>query len=309
MTARFNEGGAKGLLLNNLLLDSNLDILLESKEKEKQITNVVGLTEDIKAILQGIVNNSNSNGTKYFLESLGEINMEELSLEPLCPDLTYFKRDTAIKNTAISEIEQSFIEVTAVREDKMIVDSEAIDVNEEPINIAESEVNDIEREDEFPDVEMNEEGEENNFSPDNKTDDKNMQNNNHHCRVKIPPKQEEDLGFLKNDNLKNYLENFGDGGKEFSQTLPEMKNLFSANYLKNFIKPSIPATKPKKEETTIFFDIHEKVDRNDIFELKKPSQKKTKETVKISEDNLLPTHDKKTKKLFIHYNRTSSNDL
>lgn len=34
MTAKFNETGARGLLLNNLPLDSNLDLLLESKEEE-----------------------------------------------------------------------------------------------------------------------------------------------------------------------------------------------------------------------------------------------------------------------------------
>lgn len=33
MTARFNETGARGLLLNNLPMDSNLDLLLESKDE------------------------------------------------------------------------------------------------------------------------------------------------------------------------------------------------------------------------------------------------------------------------------------
>lgn len=41
MTVKFNEAGARGLLLNNLVLDSELDLLLESKptkrEKEEKI--------------------------------------------------------------------------------------------------------------------------------------------------------------------------------------------------------------------------------------------------------------------------------
>ena len=43
MTAKFNESGAKSLLLNNLPLDGNLDVLLESKPEKiikKQIDNI-----------------------------------------------------------------------------------------------------------------------------------------------------------------------------------------------------------------------------------------------------------------------------
>jgi hypothetical protein len=39
MTARFNETGARGLLLNNLPVDEHLDILLESKKEEDKQNN------------------------------------------------------------------------------------------------------------------------------------------------------------------------------------------------------------------------------------------------------------------------------
>lgn len=39
MTAKFNEGNAKGLLLNNLPLDTNLDVLLESKNPNDDSNN------------------------------------------------------------------------------------------------------------------------------------------------------------------------------------------------------------------------------------------------------------------------------
>jgi condensin complex subunit 2 len=55
MTAKFNETGARGLILNNLPIDFNLDILLESKTyKEEPIRNVVEITDEIKNILNSI---------------------------------------------------------------------------------------------------------------------------------------------------------------------------------------------------------------------------------------------------------------
>ena len=53
MTARFNETGARGLLLNNLPLDSNLDLLLESKEILKRVDSDKKLSAVIIKTLQG----------------------------------------------------------------------------------------------------------------------------------------------------------------------------------------------------------------------------------------------------------------
>ncbi len=53
MTARFNETGARGLLLNNLPIDSNLDLLLESKEVVKRVGSDNKLSEVITKTLKG----------------------------------------------------------------------------------------------------------------------------------------------------------------------------------------------------------------------------------------------------------------
>ena len=53
MTARFNETGARGLLLNNLPIDSNLDLLLESKDVVKRVGYDNKLSEVITKTLKG----------------------------------------------------------------------------------------------------------------------------------------------------------------------------------------------------------------------------------------------------------------
>jgi hypothetical protein len=54
MTARFNETGARGLILNNIPIDLNLDLLLESKEKEEKIfQGKTPISDEIKETLQG----------------------------------------------------------------------------------------------------------------------------------------------------------------------------------------------------------------------------------------------------------------
>ena len=54
MTARFNETGARGLLLNNIPIDADLDLLLESKEKKEKVfvsDNI--LPKEIEEMIEG----------------------------------------------------------------------------------------------------------------------------------------------------------------------------------------------------------------------------------------------------------------
>jgi hypothetical protein len=56
MTAKFNELGARGLLLNTLPLDNNLDLLLESKPLQQEVSkpNVdQQIPNNIKKIVKG----------------------------------------------------------------------------------------------------------------------------------------------------------------------------------------------------------------------------------------------------------------
>ena len=58
MTAKFNDLGAKGFLLNTLPLDNNIDILLESKlgqqeEIRKEMRNYP-ISDEINEIIDGM---------------------------------------------------------------------------------------------------------------------------------------------------------------------------------------------------------------------------------------------------------------
>jgi hypothetical protein len=58
MTAKFNELGARGLLLNTLPLDNNLDLLLESKPVKQDGPKPVGVVgneipKGVKKLVKG----------------------------------------------------------------------------------------------------------------------------------------------------------------------------------------------------------------------------------------------------------------
>ena len=66
MTARFNESGARGLLLNSLPLDQNLDILLESSQSDKGLNNFGG-------IFINVYDKKKSTNDKTFLNAIESI--------------------------------------------------------------------------------------------------------------------------------------------------------------------------------------------------------------------------------------------
>ena len=58
MTAKFNDLGAKGFLLNTLPLDNNIDILLESKHEQAENKKSIGIepiSDEINDIIEGII--------------------------------------------------------------------------------------------------------------------------------------------------------------------------------------------------------------------------------------------------------------
>ena len=71
MTAKFNEAGAKGLLLNNLPIDENLDVLLESKEvNTNQIPNESTRNKNSSC---SKASQDISNDNKFIIESMLKI--------------------------------------------------------------------------------------------------------------------------------------------------------------------------------------------------------------------------------------------
>jgi condensin complex subunit 2 len=72
MTAKFNEAGARGLLLNNLPLDENLDVLLESKETKDWENMLVRSscsksTDDITNEIREAIDGKLKNITLFYL--------------------------------------------------------------------------------------------------------------------------------------------------------------------------------------------------------------------------------------------------
>jgi hypothetical protein len=55
MTAKFNDFGAKGFLLNTLPLDNNIDILLESKNEQAEHKEIAlnAISDEINDIIEG----------------------------------------------------------------------------------------------------------------------------------------------------------------------------------------------------------------------------------------------------------------
>jgi hypothetical protein len=119
ITAKFNEQGAHGLLLNYLPIDNSLDILLESKtNNEKNIQVNEKLIEGISDIING-----NEYIIKFVLECFKEISLDELEM---FPNLFYF-RDKVQENTKevmlYNNLKNDENKMN-VDENKMIVDEE-----------------------------------------------------------------------------------------------------------------------------------------------------------------------------------------
>ena len=123
MTARFNETGARGLLLNNLPIDKYLDILLESKDiNPKVVKNTKEFNQDLIKIIQS------------------SFNCEDEDFEKLeiFPELDYFKNQiNKVSEEPEQRIEKSFKELTKKIEKKEsisklpIISQKEIDVKEE----------------------------------------------------------------------------------------------------------------------------------------------------------------------------------
>ena len=95
MTAKFNESGARGLLLNNFPLDDNLDVLLESKPSYNQGAYTSCSTNP---------NDLSENNKKVVDEFVSHMTIDELTSMQIAPDLGYFKQTRNLETT----IEKSF---------------------------------------------------------------------------------------------------------------------------------------------------------------------------------------------------------
>ena len=124
MTAKFNESGAKSLLLNTLPLDENLDVLLESKP-EKKINKInYDKNNDIDTILPiekkylnefGYVtcsvnyNDLSDTCLKITDSFRNSMNVDELINLKICPELSIFKERINIESSNNGNLMNSFL--------------------------------------------------------------------------------------------------------------------------------------------------------------------------------------------------------
>lgn len=249
MTAKFSESGAKGLLLNNLPMDENLDILLESKNNNNinaLCSNTPGeFTEDTQKILNDFISN---------------MTIDELTSLQIAPDLGYFKQTRELE----PRIERSFYQNF----------------------VSELDNNAIDEADEF-EVEDNDNilGDNISVTSQNKSDiDSALSQQNEEPQINIPNNMSNIGGFnnitnfggegfslFKHDDILEHEGQFGDGSKNVLKNLPQFQN-----FVKNFgqldknlylHKPGakIERTRVKKEEKLFEFSEEKEVSRGDIF--------------------------------------------
>ena len=321
MTAKFNESGARGLLLNTLPLDGNLDILLESKKNE----NNNNKNDDKNNNVNNNINNNNNNVTcstlnmdfsedvlNYINEFTKKNTVENLLSMKLCPDLTYFRRSTEIEN---KDLATSFIENFKTELEK--IDNINIDNNnnmeiikEEEENLDDFNNNNINDENlssqlsnngvDYDDLNNNVNNNNNNLE--NELDEINLNNtNNNNNNTTLL----NNFSLFQNNDIIEHAENFGDGSRNILKNLPQFQN-----FLKNFGKlekgffnnklginnnNNININKKKEEK---FFDFSEEneIDKNDIWLNVKTKNKKF-------DINLMKKDKKKKVKLMYNFDK------
>lgn len=124
----------------------------------------------------------------------------------------------------------------------------------------------------------------------------------------------EGFSYLKSDEIKEYIQNFGDGNKEALYNMPHFKNfaksfnqlekfnysVFNNNSLSAYNDEAKPI-RTKKEEILFDFSIEKEVKESEIFVKEKNKNKLiTKENVS---KNKLRRNNKKTVKQFYFYDK------
>lgn len=258
MTAKFNESGARGLLLNNFPLDDNLDVLLESKPSYNQGAYTSCSTNP---------NDLSENNKKVVDEFVSHMTIDELTSMQIAPDLGYFKQTRNLETT----IEKSFYHNFMNELDNDVIDE--IDENlEYPVEdnlLADNISVGSQNKSEFDSGigQGNEEGmNEMNF-PGN-----NISNIGGYNNGSITG---EGFSMFKHDDIMEYENKFGDGSRNILKNFPQFQNFIKAFtkldknlYLNRpgLFKPGEKENKRVKKEEKLFeFDIEKEIGRNEIF--------------------------------------------
>ena len=312
MTAKFNESGAKSLLLNTLPLDENLDVLLESKPENK-IKNDYNNNDDINIILPiekkylnefGYVtcsvnyNDLSETCLKITDSFKNSMNVDELINLKICPELSIFKERSKLESTN-GNLMNSFLNNFKEELDKNDYDN-FDEINQEII-IQEEEDNLLQ------DDNMNDNI---SIASQNKSLDMESQLNDNRNNITNNISNignyngETSYSMFNQDELLNQLSQFGDGRKDVLKDLPQFQN-FVKNFNKldknlffnKFGNKNEEGKKKKKEEKLFVFNEENEIEKNEIF-----TENKTKATKKPE----IPKRDNKKKlKLFFNFDKFS----
>ena len=312
MTAKFNESGAKSLLLNTLPLDENLDVLLESKPENK-IKNDYNNNDDINIILPiekkylnefGYVtcsvnyNDLSETCLKITDSFKNSMNVDELINLKICPELSIFKERSKLESTN-GNLMNSFLNNFKEELDKNDYDN-FDEINQEII-IQEEEDNLLQ------DDNMNDNI---SIASQNKSLDMESQLNDNRNNITNNISNignyngETSYSMFNQDELLNQLSQFGDGRKDVLKDLPQFQN-FVKNFNKldknlffnKFGNKNEEGIKKKKEEKLFVFNEENEIEKNEIF-----TENKTKATKKPE----IPKRDNKKKlKLFFNFDKFS----
>lgn len=308
MTAKFNDNGARGLLLNNLPLDSNMDILFESKatmaenslfNRKNQKEYSTDLTEGVKSIIDGTLLQFSLNDIK----SLG-----------ICPDLSYFKKSRELETSLEKTFYQNFMSEfdDTMYKDNIMLDNSNNMLNDSfnsSINIADNIENDH-----ISSVSQRtgsiESGMSPNFDAENLIHMGNEANRATFNNL-IGLTYMEGISYLKGEEIKEYIHQFGDGNREMLKNLPQFKN-FSKGFEKldnklnplNMIHLNVKDNKEKRikrDEKLFDFSADAVVERSEIFEKESKLKKQLRENKDFNKKD--KTKKKKVKQ-FYHYDRS-----
>lgn len=105
----------------------------------------------------------------------------------------------------------------------------------------------------------------------------------------------DNFSYLRSDEIKEYIHQFGDGNKDSFKNLPNYTSFTKAFGQLNSIKlPAQGKDRKKKEEKLFLFSKDNEVSRNEVFDKEKPEKTK-KDKVDIKKEM------KKRKKVRQHY--------
>ena len=112
------------------------------------------------------------------------------------------------------------------------------------------------------------------------------------------------FSYLRSDEIKEYIHQFGDGNKDSFKNLPNYTNFTKAfGQIQNLKITNVGKERKKKEEKLFVFSVENQISRNEIFDNK---------TDKIKKENIdLKKEKRKRKKVkqFYRYDKSLYNSL